>query len=86
MQRLVGGGRDGRGGGWEETVIIESSRNFHVYSFLRGDSAISVALYSGNITLMEMLLDYGADIEIANKDGQTPIIRTKNTLALRLEI
>jgi len=49
-----------------------------------GDSAISVALYSGNITLMEMLLDYGADIEIANKDGQTPIIRTKNTLALSL--
>jgi len=49
-----------------------------------GDSAITVATYSGNITLMEMLLDYGADIEIANKDGQTPIIRTKNTLALSL--
>jgi len=41
-----------------------------------GDSAIFTATYSSSIPVMEMLLNHGADIEIPNNFGETPIMRS----------
>jgi len=41
-----------------------------------GDSAIFTATYTSSIPVMEMLLNHGADIEIPNNFGETPIMRS----------
>src|SRR5207249_11287551 len=48
---------------------------------------MSEAALSGNVKIMEKLLDAGADVEAANSDGQTALMivaRTSNVEAVRL--
>merc|ERR1712212_1161903 len=49
-----------------------------------GISAISLATSYGNIPMMKMLLDFGADTEIADYEGRTPVFRAKNNSTLSL--
>jgi len=49
-----------------------------------GISAISLATSYGNIPMMKMLLDFGADTEIADYEGRTAVFRAKNNSTLSL--
>jgi Ankyrin repeats (3 copies)/F-box domain/Ankyrin repeat len=39
-----------------------------------GETPLHLAVYAGNMNIVEQLLDYGADIDARNTDGETPLI------------
>lgn len=39
-----------------------------------GDTALTLAAFKGNVHIIRVLLDFGADIDRKNSDGKTPLI------------
>jgi ankyrin repeat protein len=52
-----------------------------------GESSLHLAVYSGHILIADQLLDKGADINLTNNDGETPLFyaaRKSNAAIIRL--
>jgi ankyrin repeat protein len=53
-------------------LLLDNGANPNVWTSIRGTTPLHAASYRGNLEVVRLLLEYGADVERKNKEDRTP--------------